>query len=275
MGATVKVRGATWNPVGDPPPTVGGRRRRSRVSPHSAIVVRPAAFHPGVVHLRLDDDSIVPTVDDIRKWVDAIRLDPTVTTIRTSALFPKSADRFQAGGFDVVDTLSLLRADLAGRPVRSALDRRRANARAGTATLRHRDYVAAAIVDRAAFGPSWGHDAVELAEIRHATPSHRARCRFTRSGPFTRSIEAFAIAGASSEHGYLQRLSVDPRHQRGGHGRQLTLDALGWMARRGLPDCLVNTSVNNVSALALYDALGFRAVRDQLRVLHYDVRPAS
>lgn len=238
-------------------------------------MVRPAAFHLGVVHLRLDDDSIVPTLDDIRDWIDAIRHDPTVVTIRTSALFPRSADRFEEAGFAIVDTLNLLRADLAAQPVRAVVDERPANVRAGTATLRRRDYVAAALVDRAAFGPSWGHDAVELEEIRHATPTHRARCRFTRAGLFTRAIEAFAIAGASAEHGYLQRLAVDPSHQRRGHGRQLTLDVLGWMARRGLPDCLVNTSVDNASALALYDSVGFRPMRDQLRVLHCDVRSAS
>jgi ribosomal protein S18 acetylase RimI-like enzyme len=93
-----------------------------------------------------------------------------------------------------------------------------------------------------------------------------------RGGLFHREVEAFAVAGASSEHGYLQRLSVDPTRQRHGHGRHLTIDALGWMVRRGLPDCLVNTSVNNVAALALYDSVGFQPMRDRLRVLQYDVR---
>ena len=45
------------------------------------------------------------------------------------------------------------------------------------------------------------------------------------------------------------------------------------MARRRLPDCLVNTSVDNVAALALYDSIGFTPMDEQLTVLHFDVRP--
>ena len=90
--------------------------------------------------------------------------------------------------------------------------------------------------------------------------------------PGRAEIVAFAITGASSEHGYLQRLAVDPSVQRRGHGRALTTDALRWLARRRLPDCLVNTSVDNSSALALYEAVGFTPMDEQLTVLHLDVR---
>ena len=82
---------------------------------------------------------------------------------------------------------------------------------------------------------------------------------------------AFAIAGASSERGYLQRLAVDPGAQRAGHGRALTVDALRWMARRRVADCLVNTSVDNHAALALYRSIGFTPMDDLLTVLHADV----
>ena len=126
--------------------------------------------------------------------------------------------------------------------------------------MRRWNYEAAAHVDRAAFGAAWGHDASELDEIRHATPRHRARYRFEPGRPLTRELHAFAVAGASSEHGYLQRLSVDPAHQRRGHGRALTIDALRWMTRLRLPDCLVNTSVANAPALALYESVGFVAM---------------
>jgi len=217
---------------------------------------------------------MVPTLGDITEWVDAVRGDETVETIRTSALFPKSADRFVEAGFTVADTLALLRADLGSRSIRAALAAA-ASDDSATVTLRHRDYADAARVDRAAFGPTWGHDADELDEIRHATPLHRARGRVRRGGLFRRDLEAFAVAGASSEHGYLQRLAVDPAYQRRGHGRRLTVDALLWMARRGLPDCLVNTSVTNTAALALYHSVGFDPMRDRLRVLQFDVRSTS
>ena len=142
--------------------------------------------------------------------------------------------------------------------------------------MRRHHFAAAAAVDRAAFGPGWGHDARELVEICRATPVHAARQRVAaprRLGvPGAPRPIAFAIAGASSEHGYLQRLSVDPGVQRCGHGRALTVDALRWMMRRRLRDCLVNTSVDNSAALALYDSIGFQRMDEQLTVLQVDLR---
>ena len=141
--------------------------------------------------------------------------------------------------------------------------------------MRRWNYEAAARVDRAAFGPSWGHDAAELDDIRHATPLHRARYRYDQSSLLTRELRAFAIAGASTEHGYLQRLSVHPALQRQGDGRVLTVDALGWMTRQRVPDCLVNTSVDNDSALGLYESIGFVPLRDHLSVMQLDVHQAA
>ena len=46
-----------------------------------------------------------------------------------------------------------------------------------TRPMRRHHFVAAAEVDRAAFGPGWGHDARELIEICRATPVHAARQR--------------------------------------------------------------------------------------------------
>jgi len=270
----VKVRGPSWSPVGEVLATASSRRtiRRARRGRGGHAIVRRAASNDGLAHLRLADDSIVPTLADVKEWLDAVCADPSIETVRTSALFPRSAERFAEAGFTVADTLSLLRADLASPPIRAALAGPVGDDQAATVTLRHRDYAEAARVDRAAFGPTWGHDADELKEIRNATPLHRARGRVGRGGMLRRAIDAFAVAGASSEHGYLQRLSVDPVRQRHGHGRRLTVDALQWMVRRNLPDCLVNTSVNNTAALALYDSVGFVPVRDRLQVLQFAVR---
>lgn len=233
--------------------------------------LRHAAYQPGIVQLRLADDSLVPAVADVERWIDAIRADPFVESVRTSALFPRAAQRFAQAGFGVADTLVLLRVDLS-RPLRARDDSRST----GIATMRRRHYEAAGAVDRAAFGSAWGHDGGELDEIRHATPHHRARyCYTPADGRRSRRLHAFAIAGASSEHGYLQRLSVDPGSQRRGFGRRLTLDALGWMARRHLADCLVNTSADNAAALALYEGVGFHPVRDQLSVMQLDLTTPS
>lgn len=246
----------------------------------STAWIRPAAFDPRVAYLRLADDSLVPDQDEVAGWVERVRGLDSCATIRTSALFPRAAERFLAVGFAVVDTLALLRVDF--EP--GAVDRwRTAAAGAGsvTASIRGDEYDDAARIDRAAFGPRWHHGADELREVRFATPACQVRVRAEpsagwRRGRFgvpvrDRRIDAFAIAGASTEHGYLQRLSVDPAAQRRGHGRTLTYDALAWMAGRRLRDCLVNTSVDNERALALYESTGFRRLPDHLRVLELDV----
>jgi ribosomal protein S18 acetylase RimI-like enzyme len=239
-----------------------------------SLVVRPASDGSALVHVRLRDDSIVPAIGELGDWLATAAAGvPVSTTFRTAALYPRAAARFEAAGFAVADRLVLLRADLND-------DRVRAVASGGddrsTRTLRRHQFGTAARIDRAAFGGPWGHDAPELAEICRATPIHAARYRVStrrrlnvghRAEPV-----AFAIAGASSEHGYLQRLAVDPQVQRRGHGRALTADALRWMIRRRLPDCLVNTSVDNAAALGLYRSLGFTPMDELLTVLQFEVR---
>jgi ribosomal protein S18 acetylase RimI-like enzyme len=242
-----------------------------------SLVVRPAADAGELIHVRLRDDTVIPEVDELRHWLASLAAEEGgPTTVRSAALFPRAAERFEAAGFDVVDRLALLRADLDSKRIH-ALTRgdHRGGGRA-THTMRRHHFAAASAVDRAAFGDEWGHDAGELAEICRATPMHAARYRAAvdrrRGLQGRRQLVAFAIAGASSEHGYLQRLSVEPAVQRQGHGRALTVDALRWMSRRHVADCLVNTSVNNAAALALYDSIGFNPMSEQLTILHADVR---
>jgi len=231
------------------------------------VRVRPWAFDRGVVQLALADQAIVPSVDEVRTWADTlagqVRPDGSaVHTIRTGALFPDAASRFAGAGFTVIDTLVLLRIDLAehGRADRVA-----------TIALRARRHHEASQIDRAAFGDPWGNDTRDLAEIRRATPVHRARARTAHRGPSWRQpIVAFAISGAAAGHGYLQRLAVAPAEQGQGHGRALVLDSLAWMCSRRLHHGLVNTAVDNVAALGLYESLGFARLPDQLLVMQLD-----
>lgn len=252
------------------------RTRRHRGAPlgHDGAVHawhRPAAFDPHVVHLSLSDDSVVPAPDEVDAWVAAITADPTVTRIRTSALFPAAASRFRDAGFVVADELALLRASLDDPVVTAAIAERHPSRRLRTVSLRTGELTAAAKIDQAAFGARWGHDAGELEQIRFATPFAQMRARVEPAGMLRREVLAVAISGSSNEHGYLQRLSVRPDQQRRGHGRALTVDALAWMRRRGLRDCLVNTSVDNQGALALYRSVGFTPMADHLEVLELDV----
>ncbi len=236
------------------------------------VRVRTAVFDPGVIHLALADQGIVPDPDELAGWVDALAGRDDVHAIRTGALFAAAADRFADAGFSVVDTLMLLRADLADPRVVRPRPRRDA-----TVPLRARHHEAAAVVDRAAFGEEWGNSPDDLAEVRHATSVHRARARRAAMSP--RSLWAahrgpvvgFAISGAAGGQGYLQRLAVLPEHQRRGHGRALTVDSLAWMHQRRLSHAVVNTGVDNEPARALYESLGFHAIPDRLVVMQLDL----
>ena len=120
-----------------------------------------------------------------------------VSTIRTSALFPRTAAAFREAGFVVADTLVLLRADLSDGAVRAVIDgdghrhdrdRRAASASASTVSLRSGELASAAAIDQAAFGARWGHDAAELDLIRDATPHFQARARVCKSGLLRREV---------------------------------------------------------------------------------------
>jgi GNAT superfamily N-acetyltransferase len=64
---------------------------------------------------------------------------------------------------------------------------------------------------------------------------------------------------------------VDPDRQRGGIGTALVADSLRWLRRWGADEVLVNTQVDNVGAVALYEHLGFRRRTDGLAVLRRDL----
>lgn len=215
------------------------------------------------MQLVLLDQDTVPDEAEITGWLAGVDA-PRVHTVRTGALFPAAAERFGAAGFDVADTLALLRIDLTTEP---AMEPPAPPPDVSTGALRRTHHGAAAAIDQAAFGEGWGNDTAALTEIRTATPAHHATARFRRHGRVRRSLVGFAITGAASGQGYLQRLAVDPSEQRLGHGRALTLESLAWMRRRGLAAGLVNTAVTNDSALALYRSVGFQPLAEHLVVM--------
>ncbi|MBA2386878.1 MAG: GNAT family N-acetyltransferase [Acidimicrobiia bacterium] len=226
------------------------------------------------VHRWPSDDSIAqlvivdhqrrPRPSEVRQWVAAARADDPVA-IRTGALFPDAADAFAAEGFQVIDTLSLLRRELSGSDLRTPLRAARHLGRergVRLTTMRRRHLEAAAALDREAFGDEWGHRAASLGRIAAATARARQRMAVRDRRP-----AGFAITGFGGRKGYLQRLSVDPADQRSGIGRLLVIDALEWLQRCGARSAMVNTGVDNAPALTLYRSLGFRAIPDRLRVM--------
>jgi ribosomal protein S18 acetylase RimI-like enzyme len=79
-------------------------------------------------------------------------------------------------------------------------------------------------------------------------------------------MAGFALSGAAADSGYLQRLAVAPDRRRAGIARDLAVDALRWMHTQGRTQCLVNTGVDNIAALTLYEHLGFDTLPDLLTI---------
>ena len=125
------------------------------------------------------------------------------------------------------------------------------------------DSDSAAAIDLAAFGPEWCFDATAITDASHATPAHRARFSLDRAG----GPVGYAITGRAGRHGFLQRLAVHPDAHGEGHGTALVSDALRWLRRWRVQSVLVNTEVDNDTALRLYQRHGFRPLPEQLVVL--------
>lgn len=227
-------------------------------------------YEPDVAQIVLLDHHMIPTVTDVGRWV--AEADPTRTRcIRTGALFPEAADAFVSFGFHTIDTLALLETELELEPrlvrSRTILPRSSKNAGPTTQRVRQSDLGDIAMLDRAAFGDPWGNDEASLRDVMAATP--RSRARIVRTG---RQIEGFAISGQSGHVGYLQRLAVRPEARRSGVANALVADAMSWMRRRRTTTVMVNTAVDNLAALALYDHAGFTRRTETLSILELSPR---
>jgi ribosomal protein S18 acetylase RimI-like enzyme len=210
---------------------------------------------PTVAHLIFVDHQLVPSATNLHDAVEHAGR-KGARAVRTSALFPAAAEAAAAAGFHPIDRLALLQLDLDDRSFQGL----------GTADHRVRAlqpwmHGRAAAVDQAAFGPLWGNDAPALRDVRRATPAHRARV--VGAG---RKVTGFALSGAASDSGYLQRVAVSPDHRRQGVAHALVVDALRWMQGTGRSRCLVNTGVDNEAALTLYARLGFQRLADELTI---------
>jgi ribosomal protein S18 acetylase RimI-like enzyme len=104
---------------------------------------------------------------------------------------------------------------------------------------------------------------------RRATPTTRFRIAASpdRGTRGTGRVAAYAITGRAGRKGYLQRVAVDPGAQRLGYGRALVGDALRWLHRHDVRRTLVNTQLDNLRAVALYESCGFHLLPAGLCVL--------
>lgn len=196
--------------------------------------------------------------DDLDRCVAAARASGA-RLARTGALLPGAARLVMSRGWRPIDELVLLAVDLPnGRDRR--IPRHRPELR--TRRLRRRHLGAAARVDLAAFGPLWALDPASLRASARATGRARSR-RVAESGD---PVVGHALTGVSDDIGYLQRLAVHPDRRRRGIADALVLDALDWIEGLGCRRAVVNTSVANVAALALYRRHGFTELPERLVV---------
>ena len=116
-------------------------------------------------------------------------------------------------------------------------------------------------IDRDAFPPLWRLDQDGLAEALGATPHSSFLLALEEGRP-----TGFAIVGAGSIAGYLQRVAVHPDFARQGIGRSLVRAANQWAKRRGARSMMLNTQPDNDVAAGLYLSEGFEKMLDQLTV---------
>lgn len=226
--------------------------------------LRPWPNDPTAMLLVFVDHTAVPAGAELEAAVAGARA-AGVRTLRTSALLPRAAEIASAHGFEPIDTLHLLRLRLDDDAC-ARIAELSASPTHRTRRLRAWHHTGAAEVDQDAFGTTWGNDAASIADIRVATPHHRAR--MVRDG---RQMVGFAISGWGGNSGYVQRVAVRSEHRRRGVARALTVDALSWMRGRRLTAAYVNTGVDNEPALALYEDLGFERLDARLTIAARDI----
>lgn len=236
---------ATWNPN-----VIRWGRERVRTGPWRG--------DRDVAYLTPLPDAPLPSVVFVRRCLDQLAARGFHQVI-TSALSPAEQAGFLGAGFEVHEHLYLLEHDLRHIPRADTTGLRRAVAD---------DHPAVLAIDGRAFPSFWRIDDMSLAEALAATPNSRFRVAAPRG-----EVAAYAVTGRAGRRGFLQRLAVDPDHQRQGLGRALCVDALRWLRRWRVDHAVVNTQTGNDAALALYESLGFRREPAGLSVLSAALEP--
>lgn len=235
-------------------------------------VIGPWRGDAEIAYLTSTAGGSTPSVDFVRRCLDELRR-LGYTRVVTGALSPLEQTAYLSVGFDVAEQLSVLAHDLAVLPAPGG----QPDSWCGPGRARRHgdDRRQVLAVDHAAFRSFWRLDSAGLDEAMDATPHSRLRVARTGAsrwlGPRP-PVVGYAVTGHTDRQGFLQRLAVDPRHQREGIGRALTLDSLRWLRRSRVERALVNTQPDNLAAIHLYESMGFRRQKVGLCVLRLDLR---
>ena len=225
--------------------------------------VRPWSQDLSVAQLTLITCPALPPTPTIRVWLHELRAHG-FASVRFGAVPEAMADVLERQGFEPIQYLKLLDMSLIGWS-ESSLPLLR------TQRLRSTDWPQAQRADLAAFGDQWALDETGIDESCSATPHHRARTvslpRENSAAANGVTISGYAISGRAEREGFLQRLAVHPHLQGRGIGSALVADSLRWMKRHRATRAVVNTHVENVTALRLYRQFGFRTLPHGLVLL--------
>ncbi|MFV1990287.1 MAG: GNAT family N-acetyltransferase [Acidimicrobiales bacterium] len=175
------------------------------------------------------------------------------TQIVTSALMGSELDAYMAAGFEHKERLHLLKHDLHLEPMAPRQDLRRA---------KRSDRPSILEIDALTFDDFWRFDTQGLRQALAAAATSRFRVADHQG-----RVVGYAITGKTASSGYVQRLGVHPDFQGRGLGKALLLDSLHWLKRRHCRQASVNTQLKNLTALALYEHMGFVRQNDGLYVL--------
>lgn len=120
-------------------------------------------------------------------------------------------------------------------------------------------------IDTAAFDRFWHFDRLGLTEALEATTNSRVLIIRDSDGNPT----SYAIVGFGSAIAYLQRVAVHPDWQGQGMGRSLVRVAARKAREQGARVMLLNTQVDNIPALRLYESEGYVRLPEPLCLLRF------
>ncbi|MDJ0953234.1 MAG: GNAT family N-acetyltransferase [Acidimicrobiia bacterium] len=120
-------------------------------------------------------------------------------------------------------------------------------------------------IDAAAFPPFWRFNRGALEEAIGAT-SRSTTLTILGSGG---TPIAYAVVGFGSAIAYLQRVAVEPEWQGHGMGRSLVRVVARKARSSGAKVLLLNTQMDNHSAIGLYEDEGFIQLPEPLTLLQY------
>lgn len=118
-------------------------------------------------------------------------------------------------------------------------------------------------IDAAAFDEFWRFDRNAMEEA--ITSTRKSVIHVVRKAGG--GLAGFAVTGVGVTIAYLQRLAVEPSSQGRGIGRSLVRSSARWASREGARSLMLNTQLDNLPAIRLYETEGFSVLSEPLAVL--------